>query len=139
MPKNIDTHLNNQPDLFDHWIGVKRHLHQANRLPHISEGEVWWCGIGENVGVEINGKSAHFSRPVVIYKKLNIFGFLGIPLSTQLHEGSWYVPFRFQGKDQVATLAQVRTISTNRLYRRMGVLSKKDFQLIKKRFLQLYS
>lgn len=51
-------------------------------IPKITEGEVWWVAIGENVGVEINGKSRYFSRPVIVFRKLSHLGFMGIPLST---------------------------------------------------------
>lgn len=124
--------------LFYRWIRLKIQLEQLAKLPPISEGEVWWCSIGKNIGIEINGKHNSFSRPVIIYKKLSRYGFLAIPLSTQLHQGSWYVPFTFQNKKQVAVLAQIRVISVFRLYDRMGVLSKGDLRQIKNSFLKLY-
>ena len=124
--------------IFDEWIEVKKELNSVKKYPHITEGEVWWCGIGKNVGVEINGKHGNFSRPVIVYKKLSIFGFLAIPLSTQYHTGSWYVNFNFKNKQQAAVLAQIRVISISRLYRRMGMLSKGDFNKIKDGFHKLY-
>lgn len=65
-----------------------------------------WCGFGENVGIEINGKNDLFSRPVLVFKKFSQYGFLGIPLTSQPHEGTRYVHFRFHGKEQVAVLVQ---------------------------------
>ncbi len=41
---------------FQDWIKVKEGLHEGDALRTIKEGEIWWCGVGENVGVEINGK-----------------------------------------------------------------------------------
>ena len=38
---------------FDEWINLKEKLHFNAKAPRISEGEVWWCSFGENVGVEI--------------------------------------------------------------------------------------
>ena len=32
-------------------------MHNTGRLPAIKEGEIWWCAMGENIGVEINGKN----------------------------------------------------------------------------------
>ena len=61
---------------FDGWIKVKENVHYYGRMPNIKEGEIWWCAVGENVGVEINGKSDAFSRPVLVMKKLSRFGFL---------------------------------------------------------------
>ncbi len=123
---------------FDEWNGRKKKMHMSAHMPRISEGEVYWCGFGENVGVEINGKNKLFSRPVLIYKKLSREGFLGIPLSTQLHDGSWYVSFRFQEKQQVAVLSQVRVFSVFRLYGKIGQLDDTDMERIRQGFYELY-
>ena len=82
---------------FEEWIELKSGLHFNARCPRIHEGEVWWCSFGENVGVEINGKSSRFTRPVVIMKKLSKFGFMGVPLTSQEKTGSWYARFGFFG------------------------------------------
>jgi len=124
---------------FSEWIERKERIHDVGRLPAISEREVWWVAVGENVGIEINGKSGRFSRPVLIYKKLSKFGFLGIPLTSQKHDGSWYVPFDFQGKTSYAALAQIRTMSVSRLYgSAIGQISKADFRAVCKGFDNLY-
>ena len=88
--------------------------------------------------VEIDGKSDLFSRPVLILKKLSRYGFLGIPLTSQPHVGSWYIPFRFQKKDNVAVLSQVRTMSTSRLYSCMGKIDETDLARIRCGFRELY-
>lgn len=54
---------------FDEWIELEEKLHDINHLRAIHEGEVWWCAMGENIGIEINGKNEVFSRPVLIFKK----------------------------------------------------------------------
>lgn len=123
---------------FDEWNNVKKSLHAVKIPPKISEGEIYWCGFGENVGVEINGKNERFSRPVIILKKLSYYGFLGIPLTSQPHEGSWYVSFDFHNKRQTAVLSQQRVFSTSRLYERMGRLDEKDMQKIKAGFHKLF-
>lgn len=119
-------------------MGVKENIHNFGRLAAIKEGEIWWCAMGENVDVEINGKNEVFSRPVLIYKKLSRFGFLGIPLTTQKHEGDWYVSFVFKDKTSIAVLSQVRTFSVLRLYRRMGTIPESDFNLVTTGFNKLY-
>ena len=80
-------------ELLKKWFPIKETKHNIKtaKIPRITDGEVWWVAVGENVGVEINGKSKYFSRPVLIFKKLSHLGFMGIPLSTQVHSGSWYV------------------------------------------------
>ena len=56
--------------------------------------------IGENAGVEINGKQELFLRPVLIMKKLNKFGFMAIPLTSKEHAGLWYIKFIFKNKSE---------------------------------------
>ena len=63
---------------------------QKNRLFH--EGEIWWCSIGLNVGDEVFGKGPQFTRPVLIFKKFTGSSFLGIPLTSKVKSGSWYIP-----------------------------------------------
>lgn len=123
---------------FDEWNEVKKDVHNFGRCAAIKEGEVWWCAMGENVGVEINGKGDRFMRPVLVYKKLSHLGFLGIPLTSQKHEGDWYVAFEFRGKKQLAVLAQVKMFSVLRAYRRMGTLPKSDFGFVVRGFNKLY-
>ena len=94
--------------------------------------------MGKNVGVEINGKSERFSRPILILKKLSKLGFLGVPLTSQDKTGSWYVSFEFQNKKQAAALCQIRVMSASRLYKNMGMVPETDFNLVKNAFLELY-
>lgn len=123
---------------FNDWIRVKKRVHFKNKIPQIAEGEVWWCSMGKNVGIEINGKHREFSRPVVIFKKLSRLGFLAIPLSTQIHHGSWYIPFKFKGKQEIAVLSQTKTMSVARLYTRLGQVDETDFARIKLGLHKLY-
>lgn len=123
---------------FDDWNIVKSDLHFAGIFRDIKEGDVWWCSMGENVGVEINGKQEFFLRPVLVLKKLSKFGFMGVPLTSQSHEGSWYVPFVFKDKNQNAVLAQARVLSVYRLRRKMGTVPNSDLQLVRDGFRKLY-
>lgn len=93
--------------------------------------------MGENVGYEINGKSALFSRPVVILKKLSSTVFIGIPLSSKKKEGSWFVKIVHKGKSEVANISQLRLLDFRRLSNKQGELNKKDFKEIKKRLAAL--
>ena len=87
--------------------------------------------MGENVGVEINGKNSAFSRPVLILKKLSHYFFIGVPLSTKKHEGTWWVKFEFQNRNEYAVVAQIRTFSVSRLYESLGEVPKSDLELVK--------
>ena len=123
---------------FNEWIKLKKILHDRNRKTGFKEGEIWWCGCGENVGVEINGKTDRFARPVLIYKKLNRHSFLAIPISTQIKTGSWYVKFTFKKMLRVAVLSQIKVMSVYRLYDRMGELDNFDMDKIIAGFNALY-
>ena len=126
--------------LLEKWFPVKeiKHNTRTDKIPKVTEGEVWWTAVGENVGIEINGKSEYFSRPVLVFKKLSHLGFMGIPLSTQEHDGSWYVMFRFQEKQIYAALSQAKVFSTARLYSRLGQIAEDDMAKIKTGFRKLY-
>lgn len=80
-----------------------------------------------------------FSRPVFVYRKLSREGFMGIPLSTKVKDGTWYAKITFQNKEHVACLAQARIFSVSRMYEKMGELDDKDVEKIKSGFLRLYS
>ncbi len=124
---------------FSEWIDLKTKLHHIGRVPVIKKGEIWWCAVGENIGVEINGKSKVFSRPVLIFKKFGRYSFMGIPLTSKPHKGTWYASFTFQGKVEYAVLSQARAISVSRLYGRIGELSDPDYDLILNKFRSLYN
>ena len=117
---------------------IKKIIDKKYDFIPIKEGEVWWCSIGENVGVEICGKNEKYSRPILVLKKLSRFGFLGIPLTSKSHKGNWYINFKFKEKQQFAVLAQARVFSVNRLTDRMGTLPRSDYLKIKNDFNNLY-
>lgn len=123
------------------WNVIKEDFHNQSKskLRQVSQGEIWWVGVGENVGVEINGKSEYFSRPVLVLKKLSRFGFMGIPLTSQEHSGAWYVSFIFQKRKEFAVLSQARVYSASRLYKRIGQVPNADLELVRKGFIDLYS
>lgn len=123
------------------WMPVKEEIQKKGILRKFKEWEIWWCSIGENVGIEINGKGDKFTRPVIIYHKFSKYGFMGIPLTTKNHIATapdWYVHFRFRGNDQFAALQQLERISAFRLCRKIGELDDTDVLRIKDGFAKLY-
>lgn len=123
---------------FRDWIEVKVDIHERIALPNFSEGEIWWCAVGRNVGVEINGKSKTFARPVIVLRKLNKRSFMAIPLTSKRHEGTWYVSFSFKGIEEYAALAQSRIMSAARLYQRIGRADETDMFKIRIGFCDLF-
>lgn len=124
---------------FLEWIGLKNKLHHAeHQSPHVSEGEIWWASIGENVGSEINGKSKLFSIPVIIFRKLAHGFYFAIPTTSQQKEGTWYVSFRQQAIAMTACLHQARALDHRRLSSKLGTLDDKDFCAVQDGFKKLY-
>tara|TARA_Y100000310_G_C20488990_1_gene718212 strand:- start:141 stop:533 length:393 start_codon:yes stop_codon:yes gene_type:complete len=125
---------------FTQWIGLKEKLHQQqHEAPHVSEGDIWWASVGENVGSEINGKSDLFSRPVIICKKLAHGFFFVVPTTTQEKAGSWFVGFKQHGRDMTACLHQARSIDYRRLSNKLGALDDSDFERVRAGFKKLYT
>lgn len=124
---------------FLEWIGLKEKLDaKQSAVPHVSEAQIWWASLGENVGFEINGKSQLFTRPVLIYRKLAPGFYFVIPVTTQLKSGTWYVPFKQSGKAMTACLHQARALDHRRLWTKLGWLDESDFLRIKNGFESLY-
>lgn len=115
---------------FKGWLKLKEKIHSQKSLRIIKEGEIWWCKIGENVGNEICGKGQDFLRPVLIVNKLGRFNFIGVPLTSKEHVGSWYVKFIFKGKNEYAIVAQVENISVYRLHYKMGEVPESDLEKV---------
>lgn len=124
---------------FLEWMAMKEKLHNMDaKPPLVSERDIWWVSIGENIGSEINGKSKLFSRPAVIVKKLSHTFYLIAPTTSQKKEGTWYVPIKQEGKDMLVCLHQIRTVDYRRLSTRLGVTDEEDFRRTKEAFLKLY-
>jgi mRNA interferase MazF len=121
------------------WCKVKLFLWDKKSDVQFKEGEVWWCSVGINVGVEILGKGKDFERPILIFRKFGQNSFLGIPLTTQLKNGTWYVPTTVRGKEGRAALNQMRVFDKRRLINKIGVFGGENFLEIKKALLNLYS
>ena len=124
---------------FFEWIGLKEKLNSIDcDLPYVNVGDIWWASLGENIGSEINGKSALFSRPVVIFKKLSHNFYLVIPTTTKVRTGSWYVLFRQKSIKMNACLHQVRSMDYRRFSNKLGRLDDEDFERVKSSFWKLY-
>ena len=120
------------------WFRLKPKLNNRNHKPPlISEGQIWWCHLGKNIGTEINGKTSGFNRPVIIYKKLSHFTFLVIPTTSQLTDnngsfktGSWFVKIKHQSKENLACLHQIRVIDYRRIQNFVTFLTRYDLDKI---------
>jgi mRNA interferase MazF len=116
---------------FKNWIKLKETLHnKLHKPPYFKEREIWWCSVGENIGYEINGKNNLFNRPVLIVRKLDKYSFLGVPLTSNRKEGSWYVFITHGDKISTAVVSQLRHLDYRRLDKRMATLDESDFSKV---------
>ena len=107
---------------FSQWLNLKSKIHFKSQTPLFKEGEVWWCAIGENVGTEINGKSAQFSRPVYVLQKLNRYSALVVPATSKIKVGAWYYEIIIGDTKSSLNFAQIRNIDSKRLTNRIEEL-----------------
>jgi len=83
------------------------------------------------VGSEVCGKNTHYRRPILVMKKLSHTSFIGVPLSSQYKEGSWYVTVTHsEGKQNTINLAQIRYIDYRRLDKKIGTLDTDEFEKV---------
>ena len=122
------------------WFEVKKKIDESdNKIPLFKEGEIWWCMVGENVGIEMGGKGDFFTRPILIFKKLSKDGFLGIPMSTQDKSGTWYVKVKQSGENVTVVLSQTKVFSSRRLYAKIGELDDVDCAKVGDAFFKLFT
>ena len=52
---------------FADWARLKLRIHLYKNLDSVyfRERQIWWASVGQNIGVESNGKNANFERPVL--------------------------------------------------------------------------
>jgi mRNA-degrading endonuclease toxin of MazEF toxin-antitoxin module len=118
--------------IFAGWTKLKIRIHASENNLIFHEGEVWWTSLGQNIGVESNGKNTKFERPVVVLKIFNKHSFLSLPLSSVEKTGKYYIKLKdIEGKSSIANLSQVRILSSKRLIRNIEKLSTTDLKSIK--------
>jgi len=117
---------------FDNWNKVKKKIDKNFKVPYFVEREIWWCNAGVNVGFEEDGKGDNFNRPFLVITKFNNDLFLGIPLTTKIKDNKYYIKIDIDKQVVCAMISQVKSISTKRLYNKIGRLDKRDFYNVKK-------
>ncbi len=124
--------------LFDAWNIVKKSLEQKDKVEFFKERQIWWCSVGQNLGSESYGKGRTFTRPVLVFKKLSGNIFLGLPLTTKIKQGSWYMVIRHQTREVTVLYHQARIFDKKRLVDSLGEIDDADFAKIKTGFANLY-
>ena len=131
------------PDKFDDWNRLKKKLNKKKEIINFYQGNIYFMSIGKNIGHEVYGKDELFLRPVLVYKKLTKNTFLGIPLTSQKKEGSFFFQFSYKkNKTSVAMLHQMRVFDIRRSEYLSGKINKntyKNLEIAVKEFMEITS
>lgn len=123
---------------FTDWHQIKNIIDKEKERPYFHEREIWFCGLGSNIGFEQDGKGKDYLRPVVIIKKFNNDVCLVIPLTTTQKKGIHYFSFVMNGAVlNTAILSQIRLIDSKRLHYKKDTMIEKDFYLLKQKLIRL--
>jgi len=137
--------FDDESDIFDKWNSVKKEANTKKHIRSFKVRDIFYMHMGENIGYEQNGKGEKFIRPVIVYKKFTKEMFLGIPLSSQVKEGSFFYQFDFIKKSKtgdkmsknIAILVQIRLFSAKRLLNRIGIMDRGNYAEMKNRLKEL--
>ena len=123
-------------NIFNNWNTLKQQLSEREATTFCNKREIWWCSIGMNIGTELYGKNDLFERPVLVLKVYNKETIFVLPLTSKVKEGKYHVEVPLGGVTSCAVLSQGKTISTKRLSRKVGRVSKNDFRNIYNKYIQ---
>jgi mRNA interferase MazF len=127
----------NVMNYFDEWNNLKKEINSSHPKVFFKERDIFYVSLGQNVGFEENGKGQKFSRPVIVLRKFNNMVFLCVPLTSSVKEGEFYFNFYFNNKGNSAILSQIKLIDSNRLLSKIGMISDKDFNDMKRKISKL--
>ena len=122
------------------WAVLKARISASSSvLPVACVRDVWWASLGQNIGVEVNGKNNSFERPVLVMKVFNADSLFAVPLTTTERENAHLIKFKDpSGRDTSANISQLRLISSKRLLHKSGQITENDFNLISSRIAGLF-
>lgn len=126
---------------YEKWFELKPKINAGHPLKgvFIKEGQVWWCSLGANVGMEIDGKNDLFERPVLIFRVFNRNHLFVLPIGSHSTGERYSVGLNSDGSKIVGfvLLSQIRTISSLRLLKFITTVSPVDFDNIRSVFIRL--
>jgi mRNA-degrading endonuclease toxin of MazEF toxin-antitoxin module len=122
---------------FDRWNNLKKKIQDKQNVSCFREREICFISLGINIGYEQDGKHNKFERPIIVFQKLNKNLFLGLPLTNTVKENRFYFNFEFKNKTRGIILSQIRLLDAKRIQRKIGNMSKLDFQNLNKKLKKL--
>jgi mRNA interferase MazF len=96
--------------------------------PQVARGEIWLAALDPTIGSEIQK-----TRPCVIVSPPEMHDFLrtvtAAPMTTGSRPAPYRIPLRFQRRNGLILLDQLRTLDKQRLVRRVGAVSGNTLKL----------
>jgi|ERR1035437_1322257 mRNA interferase MazF len=125
----------NNAKKFEKWFICKPKIESKSILARtfFKEGQIWWCSLGVNVGIEIDGKNNDFERPVLVFQIFNSFHLLVIPISSESRNDRFHISVNIFDKKPTVILSQIRAVSSKRLLRKLTQLTPEEFKMIRNR------
>ncbi|MCX6738488.1 MAG: type II toxin-antitoxin system PemK/MazF family toxin [Candidatus Parcubacteria bacterium] len=117
---------------FDGWNKTKKQLEIIPIIKYVHPREIWWCSLGVNVGVEIDGKNENFERPVIVMKVYSKDSMIILPLITKQKDDKFHHKIQTKEKTIWVKLTQTKVISSKRLLRKVDILKESSFNLLTK-------
>ncbi|MEK7501713.1 MAG: type II toxin-antitoxin system PemK/MazF family toxin [Patescibacteria group bacterium] len=118
-------------DSFLDWTKLKVKIESANKNAYPRRREIWWVNLGQNIGVETNGKNNQFERPVLVIKVFNMESLLIAPITSKVKNNKYVIEYINQdGLINGISISQLRTISMKRLDRKVSEISQIDFDKV---------
>ena len=124
------------PDMFEQWNKIKQRIHFFREPIFCNPREIWWCYLGMNIGTEQNGKHDIFERPVLVTQVFSQNTCRIIPMTSKLKDDQHHMTISYEGEASCLILAQMRSISTKRLSRKIGRIDELQFSEIQTRFIE---
>ena len=125
---------------YKNWNILKKILDEIDIIVPFNEKEIWWCSLGLNIGIEIDGKGDNLERPVIIIKKLNREHAWVVPITCSgSKDYRYYVPVLHESlnPNSLVAVTQMQTISSRRLMTRIGIISSAQFMEIVKAIIHI--
>ena len=123
---------------FENWNKLKQKIDKKDIAIGFREQDILVVSVGQNIGFETYGKKEEFLRPVLVFKKLGTYSFIGIPLTKTQRDGDYYYNFQYTKKiKSSAMLNQIKVFDIKRVKYKSGKIRKCDFDNIRSKFIKL--
>lgn len=122
---------------FVSWTKLKIKIHFSEKIFVVKERQIWWASIGQNVGIEQNGKNCNFERPILILKRFNDEQFWALPITSKVKIGKYYYVFVQNDIRYSISLSQLRVMDKKRLLRYLGEMREADYLRVKEKIVEI--